>query len=336
MRATKWRDPALDVQNTSKPVTCPAGVLTMFGDPTRKIAVFGGTGFLGRRIVRHFLDHGAAVRVAARHPERGATIFQGSAPAPELVRADVNDDASMRAAIFGTACVVNAVSLYVEHGAQTFRAVHVDAAARLARHAHAAGVAHLVHVSGIGADPISRSPYIRSRGEGENAVRAAFPSAIIIRPAVMFGPDDALLDPLIALLRRLPVFPLFGRGNTAMQPAYVEDVAEAVVRALDAPQSDAIYELGGPRIYRYEELLRTLAAHLGIRPLLVPLPFTIWQALALAAETLPRPPVTRNQVELMAADNVASPDCPGFQDLGIEPRAIEHVLAARTAPRSHV
>src|SRR5262249_21573074 len=158
----------------------------------RKVVVFGGTGFLGRRVVQHLLDHGFAVWLASRSPERG----RDKPSALELVRADINEDASISAAVTDTFGVVNAVSLYTERGNQTFHSVHVEAAARVARHSRDLGVVRLAHVSGIGANAASTSRYIRSRGEGENAVRAAFPAATIIRPAVMFGPDDAFLRPL--------------------------------------------------------------------------------------------------------------------------------------------
>ena len=178
------------------------------------------------------------------------------------------------------------------------------------------GVARFVHVSGIGANAASSSSYIRSRGEGEQAVRAAFPQAVIVRPSVMFGPDDAFLTPLANLVQRLPMFPA---GETALQPSYVEDVADAVVRILDAPSPEPIYELGGPRIYRYSELVQTLAKQLGTRSALIPVPFWAWKIAALVAEGLPRAPLTRNQVELMQIDNVASLELPGFTDLGIAP-----------------
>jgi nucleoside-diphosphate-sugar epimerase len=142
----------------------------------------------------------------------------------------------------------------------------------------ASGVQRLAHVSGIGADARSSSAYIRSRGEGESCVCAAFSAATIIRPAVMFGPDDAFLTSLMKMLRTFPVFPMFGRGRTALQPSYVEDVAEAIVRAFDAPQAGMVYELGGPRIYSYEELLRTVCAHLGVRRILIPVPFIMARA----------------------------------------------------------
>ncbi len=240
----------------------------------------------------------------------------------------MNDATSIGAAVSGVFAVINAISLYVERGAQTFHSAHVEAAARLARASRDARVERLIHVSGIGADAASPSPYIRSRGEGEQAVRAAFPAATIVRPAVMFGLDDAFLSRLIKLLRTLPLFPLFGRGQTRGQPVHVDDVGEAIVRILEASEPAAIYELGGPRIYRYEALLRAVGGELGITPVLVPVPFWTWKVLARGAEVLPHPPVTRNQVELMAIDTVASPNHPGFTALGIAPRGIETVLAA--------
>jgi uncharacterized protein YbjT (DUF2867 family) len=293
----------------------------------RKVVVFGGTGFLGRRVVLHLLDHGFAVRVASRHPQRGERIFRDKILALELVRADIDEDASTRAAVKGTFGVVNAVSLYVEQGSQTFHSMHVEAAARVASHSRNSGVVRLAHVSGIGADASSASPYIRSRGEGENAVHAAFAAATIIRPSVMFGPDDAFLTPLTGLLRKFPVFPMFGRGQTALQPAYVEDVGEAIARTFDAAQAERVYELAGSRLYTYRELLQTLSNRIGVRRALVPVPFAMWQILASFAEFLPEPPITRNQVELMKIDNIASTGCPGFVALGVAPRGIEAVLA---------
>lgn len=287
------------------------------------VTVFGGTGFLGRRVVRHLAEQGFAVRVASRHPGRDPPPAGDGTVEP--ARADVADERSVAAAVAGAQAVVNAVSLYVEHGAATFRAVHVEAAARVAREAQRAGVATLVHLSGIGADPASRSPYIRSRGEGEREVRAAFPAAILIRPAAMVGPDDAFLAPLARMLRQAPVFPLFGSGRTRLQPAYVEDVAAAIVRAM-AGQGGTTYELGGGAVYSYRELIELVARHVGRRPLLLPVPFPAWHALALVAEQLPRPPIARNQVELMEHDNVADPDIPGFSALEMTPLSVGQVL----------
>src|SRR5205085_213700 len=230
-------------------------------------------------------------------------------------------------AVAGAFGVVNAVSFYTEHGPETFHSLHVESAARVAAQAHRAGVARVAHVSGIGSDAASPSLYIRKRGEGELAVRAAFADATLIRPAVMFGPDDAFLTTVLKLLRQLPIYPMFGRGLTKLQPAYVEDVAEAIARALqDTERHEITYERGGPRIYSYEEFLRAVAREAGLKPMLVAVPFAAWRALAWFAEMLPSPPVTRNQVELMQVDNVSSPGRPGFGELGISPRAVEEIL----------
>ena len=154
----------------------------------------------------------------------------------------------------------------------------------------------------------------------------AFPSATLIRPAVMFGLGDAFVTPLLAMLRHMPAFPMFGTGKTRLQPAYVEDVAEAITRTLQLPIAHQLYELAGPNIYRYEELLRTLAAALGRRPLLIPFPFALWHVVGYLSEFLPNPPITRNQVELMAMDNVAASASAGFEALRIVPQSIENIL----------
>jgi NADH dehydrogenase len=291
----------------------------------RTIVVFGGTGFLGRRVVRHLRQRNFFVRVASRHPDRGRSLF-GAEPQLQSISADIHDEQSIADAVAGAYGVVNAVSLYVERGQDTFHAVHVDGARRLATEAQRAGVERLIQVSGIGADPASPSRYIRKRGEGELAARAAFADVKIVRPAVMFGPDDAFLTTVLGLLRRLPIYPMFGNGRTRLQPAYVEDVAEAVAAVMQGSEPRAIFECGGPRVYSYEELLRTVAYAAGLKPVLMPVPFGAWYALAGVAEMLPGAPVTRNQVELMQVDNVAAPDMPGFAQLGISPRSIEEIL----------
>lgn len=287
-------------------------------EPRRVVTVLGGTGFLGRRVVEALLRQGFAVRVAARHPER-TDVARRSV---DLIRADVDDDASVAAAVAGSYGVVNAVSLYREQRGRTFRSVHVVAAERVARLARQAGVDRFAHLSGIGADPGARSPYIRSRGEGEEAVRRAFPDALVIRPSVMVGPDDALLAPLRKLLRRLPVFPLFGRGEMRLQPVHVEDVAEAIARSMASPDCAGVYELAGLGVYTYAGLLRAIAARENRRPLLVPVPFALWRAAAMVAERLPTPPITRTQIDLMESDNTRSPTMPGFETLGLSPRPI--------------
>jgi uncharacterized protein YbjT (DUF2867 family) len=295
--------------------------------PSRRVTVFGGTGFLGRRIVRRLLDADLPVRVATRHADRAHSLFSRDFSGIESVHADVNDDGSVARAVAGAWAVVNAVSLYVELGKYTFRSIHVEAAKRIAMLARQADAETVVHISGIGANAGSASPYIRSRGEGQAAVLEAFPSAKLVRPAVMFGPGDAFLTPLLGMLRRTPVFPMFGSGLTRLQPAYVEDVAEATVRILGTPTTCQLYELAGPRVYIYKELLRTIAASAGTRPFLVPFPFRLWHLFGYVSEVLPNPPITRNQVELMEQDNVPEPGAPGFEALQISPQSIEIMLS---------
>jgi uncharacterized protein YbjT (DUF2867 family) len=285
--------------------------------------VFGGSGFVGRRVVRHLRESGARVRIVSRH--RG----QGEDDGIEQIAADARDQRSVEAAVAGADGVVNAISLYIEHGTDTFHSVHVETAARIAKAARQAGIRRFVHVSGIGANTASPSPYIRSRGEGEAAVQTAFPSAVIVRPAVMFAPDDAFLTTIVRLLRSLPAYPIFGDGRTRLQPVYADDVAAAIAQILRQSQKPyPIYELAGPRVYSYEELLRTIARVARLRPVLMRMPFAFWGALAGVAEMLPRPPLTRNQVELMQIDTTATPSLPGFRAFGISPRSLEDELEA--------
>jgi NADH dehydrogenase len=300
----------------------------------RVVTVFGGTGFLGRRIVRHLRLHGFCVRVASRHPDRGHALLPPDDPQLRSIKADVHDERSVAEALADAHGAVNAVSLYVEHGRETFHSVHVESAQRVAAQAQRAGVKRLIHVSGIGADSRSQSLYIRKRGEGELAVREAFADAILIRPAVMFAPDDAFLTTILKLLERLPIYPMFGNGQMRLQPVYVEDVGQAIAKLLQRAQTRPImFECGGPRVYSYEEFLRTVASAAGIKPILIPVPFAAWHALAWIAEMLPSPPITRNQVELMQVDSASSSDTPGMGELGISPHSIEEIL--QDALRKH-
>ncbi|HEY2530615.1 MAG TPA: complex I NDUFA9 subunit family protein [Xanthobacteraceae bacterium] len=299
----------------------------MASPSARVVIVFGGTGFLGRRIVRHLRLCGFSVRVGSRHPDRDRALLRPNDPQLRLINADVHDDQAVGDALADAYGAVNAVSLYVEQGSQTFYSVHVECAQRVAAQAQRAGVQRLIHVSGIGADPRSRSPYIRRRGEGELAVRASFADAIVVRPAVMFGPDDEFLSIILSLLERLPIYPLFGNGQMRLQPVYVDDIAQAIARMLQGEHPRAkLFECGGPRIYSYEEFLRTLANAAGKKPILIPLPFAAWHALAWIAERFPNPPITRNQVELMQIDSTSSPDTPGLTEVGISPRSLEQFL----------
>jgi uncharacterized protein YbjT (DUF2867 family) len=290
------------------------------------VAVFGGTGFLGKQVVRSALAHNLQVRSVSRHAERAESSNV------DQVTADIGDDRSVAAAVSGSSAVVNAVSLYVEKSNLSFNSVHVEGAARVARIARQAGVQHLVHVSGIGADPHSSSTYIRSRGEGEGAVRAAFAEATIVRPAVMFGPGDAFINPLVKVLRASPIFPLFGRGNTTLQPAHVTDVANAIVQIAIQPESGLVYELAGSDVVTYKSLVLALARLLGKKPLLLPVPFGLWTLAAALGKAVGRGPVSISQVELMAVDNIASSRYRGFSDLALQPHGVLQALPSIVSP----
>ncbi len=293
-----------------------------------RVTVFGGSGFLGRQIVLRLAGQGKRVTVAVRDPRR--------ADFPELgmqregvtaLHADVRDRDSVKKAIEGADAVINAVGLYVERGGVTFRAVHVDGAQTVAREAQSAGVERHVLISGLGIDPGSPSAYIRARAEGEARVREAFETATVLRPSAIFGPGDALLRSLVRLARVSPVIPLFGRGDTRLQPVFVGDVAAAASAVLDlASSAGKVYELGGPRVYTYRALVELVSERLGLRRFLLPVPFLAWNLQTALLRLLPNPPLTRDQVILMQRDNIVGQGLPTLADLGIEPTSIETEL----------
>jgi len=293
----------------------------MAGD---RVTVFGGSGFLGRRVAARLAADGWEIRAAVRRPE--AVSLSGEAPI-EPLKADVRDAAAVARAVAGAKAVVNAVGLYVERGAASFEAVHAEGAETVAAEAAAAGAERLVHLSGIGADPGSESLYVRTRAEGERRVLAAFPGAMIFRPSLMFGRGDAFFATMATLSRLSPVLPLFGGGRTRLQPVYVEDVAAAVAVVLKAPApKPGLYELGGPKVYSYRELTELALKGLGRRRLLLPLPFALAEMLAALLAPLPSPPLTRDQLALMKRDNLVGAGVLTFADLGLTPVSVESVL----------
>ncbi len=292
------------------------------------VSVFGGTGFLGRRLVQRLATEGATVRVAVRHPEQAwSALGATSRDRVTVHRADVRDQGSVVATVAGADAVVNAVSAYVEKGDVSFEAIHERGAETIAREAREAGVTRLVLVSGLGADPNSASAYIRARGRGERLVQHAFPDATIVRPGAMFGPGDALFSTLADLARLLPVIPLIGGGHTRLQPVYVEDVAEAITRAIAEPRTAGrIYELAGPGVHTLRDLVGFALRISGRRRWLMPLPFVVANIQARLFEFLSSPLLTTSQVDLLKADNVASGALPGFAELNIAPKAIEEIV----------
>jgi uncharacterized protein YbjT (DUF2867 family) len=300
------------------------------------VVVFGGSGFLGRRLVHRLTAEGMAVRVAVRHPDTARIDLQSIGfDRVTVVPADVRDQASVATAIAGAGAIVNAVSAYVEQSGVTFEAVHVRGAETVAREAITADVPRLVLVSGIGADPDSPSPYIRARGRGELVVRKTFPGVTIVRPGAMFGRGDALFNTLSELVRLLPALPLIGGGRTRLQPVFVEDVAEAVANILTNPGTiGRTYELAGPEVYTLRELVRMTLELMGKQRLLIPVPFAAAEIQARLFEFLPNPPLTTGQVDLLKTDNVASRILPGLKELKIQPKTVEEVVPTYIGPRA--
>jgi uncharacterized protein YbjT (DUF2867 family) len=289
------------------------------------VVVFGGAGFLGRRLVHRLTAQGMTVRVAVRHPDPARIALRPiDFDRVTVVPADVRDQASVAAAVAGADAVVNTISAYVEKGGLTFEAVHVQGAETVARETVAAAVPRLVFVSGIGADADSGSPYIRARGRGEQVVQQMFPEATIVHPGAMFGPGDALFNTLAELARLLPMLPLIGGGHTRLQPVFVEDVGEAIASILTTV--GRTYEFVGPGVYTLRELV-TMTLHLmRKRRLLIPVPFAVAEIQARLFELLPNPPLTSGQIDLLKADNVASGTLPGLQELKIQPKTVEEVV----------
>ena len=290
-----------------------------------RVTVFGGSGFLGRQIVKCLAAEGASVRVAVRHPERASFLEQLGQI--ELVHADVWDETTVARAVKQSASVINTVGHYVEKGGATFNAVHGQGALHVARQARQAGAKRLIHISGLGADPASDSPYVRARGIGEVLVKEAFGGVTIFRPSVMFGPDDSFFNTLANMARKTPILPLFGMGYTNLHPVFVGNVAEACVKVLaDRSTEGKVYEFGGPRVYTYRALVQLVLEQVDRRRVLVPVPFFVWDALAALMALLPNPPLTRDQVKLMKRDNVVEGEALTLEDLGIAPVSVEEIL----------
>jgi NADH dehydrogenase len=294
----------------------------------RRIVVFGGSGFIGRYVVKRLTGQGWVVRVAVRDPVAAAFLKpMGNVGQVVIMKADLSEEASVAAAIDGVEAAINLVGILYERGRQQFASVHDEGAARLARLAAASGVGRLIHVSAIGADADSPAIYARTKAAGEKAVRAAFPEATIVRPSVVFGPEDGFFNRFAAMAMFSPALPLIGGGQTRFQPVYVGDVAEAIVRTLDDPAAiGQTFELGGPRIYSFRQLMELLLAQIRRHRCLINLPFAVADIQAALLERLPVPPLTRDQVRLLRRDNVVSPGAKGLGDLGIVPTAVETVI----------
>ena len=292
------------------------------------VTVFGGSGFVGRYTVRALVRAGHRVRVAVRNPHLANFLLPaGHVGQIQIVRCDVGQDEPVARALKGADGAVNLVGILYESGRQKFQRLHNEAAERIAEALRTEGAGTMVHVSAIGADPNSAALYARTKAEGEARVRKAFPSATILRPSVVFGPEDQFFNRFAGLARISPALPLIGGGHTRFQPVYVCDVAAAIERAVNDPViAGRTYELGGPRIYTFRELMQLVLAETNRRRFLVPVPWSIAMLKAAFLGLMPKPMLTRDQVRLLRRDNVVSPGALTLADLGIEPETAEAII----------
>lgn len=295
------------------------------------VTVFGGTGFVGRQVVRALAKQGLRIRVAVRQPGRGYRLrMLGDVGQIEVVQANLREPASVARAVAGAEAVVNLVAVLFESGRQGFEALHVDGARTLAEAARAAGVSRFVQISAIGADPASPSKYGRTKAAGEAAVRAVYPDAVILRPSIIFGPEDAFFNRFAQMASISPALPLVGGGHTRFQPVFVTDVAAAVAKSvLDPACAGRTFELGGPTVYSFKALLEMLLLETGQKRLLVPLPFGLADLIGRAGDlqaALMPPVLTSDQVALLRTDNVVAAGAPGLAELGVVATSVEAVI----------
>lgn len=303
----------------SEPRSPHASVLAL-----RTVAtVFGGSGFIGRYVVKRLARRGYVIRVAARDTEAAKDLMMAGRVGQVVpLYASLSEEATLVRALEGAAVAINLTGILDEGRSGDFRRTHVEGAGAIARIAAAAGVRGLVHVSAIGADASGPSEYFRSKSAGEAAVRAAFPAAAILRPSAVFGAEDRFLNRLGRLAMLSPVMPLIGEG-TRLQPVFVGDVADAILAALAAPAAGTLFELGGPRIYTMRELLTYVLHETRRERPLWPLPRGVAGLQARLGELVPGKPFSRGQLAMLSRDAVADPSLPGLPALGVTPTPLE-------------
>jgi uncharacterized protein YbjT (DUF2867 family) len=296
---------------------------------TRSVAtVVGGSGFIGRYVVKRLTHKGFVVRVAVRDPERALFLKpMGGVGQVVPLYASLTDEATVHRAVDGADLVVNLVGILAERRAGDFQRSQAEGAGVVARLSARVGVAKLVHVSAIGADPKSPSRYAASKGVGEGLVREAFAGATILRPSLVFGPEDHLFNRFASMARLLPIMPVIC-GDTRFQPVYVGDVADAVMAALARSDASAVYELGGPRVWQFRELLAYILKETARSRRMVDIPMGLARLQARVMELLPGQPLTRDQLMMLQEDNVVGLGKPGLPDLGVVPTPVELVVPA--------
>lgn len=294
----------------------------------REITVFGGSGFVGRYVIKELAQAGWVIRVPTRYM-RGAQFLRplGNPGQIVLFPFSAREPETIAQSLQGVDAAVNLIGILYEKRKSRFSAIHRDLAAEIAKTAKEKGVTRLVHMSALGADPVSPSAYARSKAEGEEAVEAAFPGVTTFRPSLIFGPEDEFFNRFAHLARLFPALPLIGGGQSRFQPVYVGDVARAFRSALDHHETKGtIFELGGPHVYRFEELLKLILAETHRHRPLIPLPWFLASIAAAILQWWPKPLLTIDQLRLLRRDNIASGGFPGLAALGIAPTLLEAIL----------
>lgn len=302
------------------------------------VTVFGGSGFVGRYIVQKLAERGDRIRVAVRNPVAARFLKPlGEVGQITPIYVDLFSQESLEKTIQGSDVVINLVGILFAKGSQTFEKIHVEGAKNIAQTASKLGVPTLLHMSALGANKTSRSRYASSKARGEEEVRKHFPEATIFRPSVIFGAEDGFLNRFAGMALISPFLPLIGGGKTRFQPIYVGDVADCFVHGISLPEARGqTYELGGPSVYTFKELMIYLLETIHRKRLLLPIPFWLAKAMASVAQFLPTPPLTPDQVELLKADTIVSPQALKAEDLGVVPKALEAIAPlylARYRPR---
>ncbi|MGD9912786.1 MAG: complex I NDUFA9 subunit family protein [Rhizobiaceae bacterium] len=304
--------------------------MTEILETPKLVTVFGGSGFVGRHVVRALAKRGYRVRVACRRPDLAGHLQPlGNVGQIQAVQANVRVRWSVDRAVEGADHVVNLVAILYESGKQTFSAVQ-DAGARAVAEAAKAAGAGLTHVSALGADAESESDYARAKAAGEKGVLGAVPDAVIFRPSILFGPEDAFFNKFANMARYAPALPLIGGGHTKFQPLYVADLAEAIARSVDGKVAGGIYELGGPEVMTFRECLETMLTVIDRKRMLVPLPFPIASLMGSILGRLPYRLLTSDQVRLLKSDNIVSDEAQKagrtMAGLGIAPKSVESIV----------
>lgn len=295
-----------------------------------KAVIFGGTGFVGRYIVRHLCQKGYVVTVVCRSPDKAKFLKPyGKVGQVVPMAVSLQDEAGLKEVLQGASVVINCIGILFEKGKRSFENMHIKVLENIATAASAAGVKKFIHVSALGVSNKSASKYARTKADAEQLLWRLIPTATVLRPSVIFGPEDNFLNQFANMSMISPFLPLIGGGETKFQPVFVEDVALAAMRALEGSSMEGkCYQLGGDKVYSFKEILQLITKTIGRKKLLFPIPFFLAKIMAFFAEFMPTPFLTRDQLKLLKTDNIVEKSCSTFETIGITPHSLEELAPA--------